>query len=315
MITGLWLLGGTALEAVALRLFFTGGAAVEILAIHAAASVFFVLAGGRILASKRFFPGARLWLFCLTVSFPVFGALCSAALIGVMLLIPERDVREERVVVGMPSATAAFAPPSGGGRARSIMQILSSSDTLARRDAVLSLRSEVSPASVLILQRAVGDSDEQVRNYAQSELAKWTEQAELQIERFQEQAAKDPTPEVLMALAESCQEVVSNHLAGPEIQAKYLKLAWASLQQIPEGSRLKGPGDLLAMSCLLRLRMVREARQVFSRLESSGCVHVLMPAFRLRLLFHERRWDDLRAELKRTEVAELPAKTFWSAFA
>lgn len=315
MITGLWLLGGTALEALALQTFFCEGATSAFLAFHAAASVFFVAAGSRLLASKQFFPGSRLWLFCLTISFPFFGALCSAALIGVMLLIPERDAREERVVVGIPSASAAFAPPSGGGRARSIMQILSSSDTLARRDAVLSLRSEISPASVLILQRAVGDSDEQVRNYAQSELAKWTEKAELQIKRFQEQVAKEPTPEALMALAESCQEVVSNHLASSEIQAKFLKLAWASLQHIPEGSSLKGPGDLLAMSCLLRLRMVLEARQVLSRLESSGYVHPLLPAVRLRLLFHERRWDELRAELKRTDVAELPAKTFWSAFA
>jgi len=315
MITALFLAGGGVLEVLALRTFFSGGLPAEILALHAASSILFVGAAGRILSSQRFFPGSRIWLFCLIFSFPALGVFCAAALVAVMLLIPERAGLEERVVVGMPSASAAAAPPSGGNRARSIMQILSSPDTLARRDAVLSLRSDVSPASVLILQRAVGDSDEQVRNYAQSELAKWTEQAELRMERFQEQVVNDPAPEVLLALAESCREVVTNHLAGPELEPKYLKLAWASLQRIPEKSPLKGPADLLAMSCLLRLRMIPEAREVLLRLEASGFAHESLPGIRLRLLFHERGWDQLRAALSRMDAAELPAKSFWSAAA
>ncbi len=305
---------GVALEVFALRELLIMGSPWSALALHAGACLLLAWAGARLPSSRRLFPGAKRWLFCLMLSFPVLGIACTAALLGVMLLVPERSSVENRTVVGIPGATGAVAVPVGGNRARSIIQILSSSDTLARRDAVLSLRSEISPAAVLILQRAVGDSDEQVRNYAQSQLAKWTEQAELEVKRLQELAAVPDAPaEVILALAESCRELVSNHLAGAELEKKYLRLSVQSLDRIPAESSVRGNADLLSVSCLLRLQEVVRARAAFDRLVACGYAHELLAGLHLRLLFRERKWEALRDEIKRISQTSVQPLKLWGA--
>jgi len=303
---------GVALEVFALRELLVMGSPWSALALHTGACLLLAWVGTRMPSARRLFPGAKRWLFCLMFSFPVLGMACAAALLGVMLLVPERSGAESRAVVGIPGATGAVAVPVGGNRARSIIQVLSSSDILARRDAVLSLRSEISPAAVLILQRAVGDSDEQVRNYAQSELAKWTERAELEVKRLEELASVPDAPaEAILALAESCRELVSNHLAGPELEKKYLRLSVKSLDRIPVESSVRGNADLLAVSCLLRLQEVVRARAAFDRLVASGYAHELLNGLHLRLLFHERKWEALREEIKRVSKSSVQPLKLW----
>lgn len=305
---------GMVLEVFALRELLVRGSPWAALVLHAAACLFLALASGRLPALQRLLPGARLWLFCLMFSFPVLGIASAGTLLGVMLLIPARSGALNRAVVGIPGATGAVAVPTGGNRARSIIQVLSSADTLARRDVVLSLRSEISPAAVLILQRAVGDSDEQVRNYAQSELSKWTERAEFEVSRLQQLASSpNPPDEVILALAESCRELVSNHLAPPELEKKYLRLCVESLDRIPEASPIRGNADLLAVSCLLRLQDVARARATLHRLVQSGYAHDFITGLNLRLLFHERKWEDLQVEIGRASAISVQPLKLWGA--
>lgn len=305
---------GVALEIFALRELLVVGSPWSALGLHAGACLLIVSAAVRLPTARRLFPGARRWLFCLMFSFPVLGIACTAALLGVMLLVPERRGVESRAVIGIPGAAGAVAVPVGGNRARSIIQVLSSSDTLARRDAVLSLRSEISPAAVLILQRAVGDSDEQVRNYAQSELSKWTERAELEVKRLQELAGAPGAPDqAVLALAECCRELVGNHLAGPELAAKYLRLCVASLDRIPAESPVRGNADLLAVSCLLRLQETARAREAFDRLVASGYAHEFLTGLKLRLLFHERKWDELRSEIQLAAASSVQPLKLWGS--
>lgn len=303
---------GAGLEFFALRELLVMDSPWSALALHAVACLLLAGAGGRLPAFQRLIPGARLWLFGLMFSFPVLGIACAVALLGVMLLIPARSDAERRAVVGIPGAVDVVAVPTGLNRARSIIQVLASSETLARRDAVLSLRSEISPAAVLIFQRAIGDSDEQVRTYAQSELSKWIEQAELEIKRLQELASlPDPSAEVLLAHAESCREFVSNHLAAPELENKYLRLCVQSLDRIPVTSLLRGNADLLAVSCLLRLQEIGRARVTFDRLVNSGFHHVFLAGLKLRLLFHERKWEALHEEIERTAATSVQPLKLW----
>ncbi|MEI6032759.1 MAG: hypothetical protein WCS65_00585 [Verrucomicrobiae bacterium] len=309
--------GGAALEGWAAWLLFEQGRPGPAFAAHAVACVLLSAWGIRYIGQVKSLPGAGAWFFGVMIPVPVAGPALAVALLAAMRIKPERAKAESRVVVGIPGGVAASAS-APGTRARSIIEVLASPDTLARREAVLSLRSEISPAAVLILQKAVGDSDEQVRNYAQSQLAKWTEQAELNIKRLTALAGSPDAPaEVLLALAESLREMVTIHLAGPELAKKFLRRSLEWLEKIPAESAVRGNADVLALRCHLRLREAARAREVLQRVEVSGYAHESLAGLRLRVLFHERNWLGLRKELRR-EMPEVPpeivqSRRFWEA--
>lgn len=306
---------GLLVEAAAAWFIFVLDLPVEALVLHAAACVLIAVVGIRDSSQSRFLPGASVWLFGVMLAVPVAGPICALILVGVIFLLSEKERDEDRIVLGLPGEENA---PEGinKDRARSILETLASADTEARREAILSLRSEISPSAVLILQKAVGDSDEQVRNYAQSQLAKWTEQSEARIKRFTEASKKEGvSPTVFMALAESLVEMVLIHLAGPEVEGKYLRGALAALDRIEVGNPLRKNADLLATHCHLRLRQIPQAREVFDRLESAGFVHEAMDALRLRVLFHEKRWSALVEKLRVPSPSSSPdlikCRNFW----
>lgn len=307
--------GGVALEGLAASLLFSSGRPAAALAVHILACVLLAAWGIRYIERVNGLPGAGVWLLGVMLPVPVAGPVCAAAILSVMLILPDRINAEDRVVVGIPGG-AALSAVTPGSRARSIIEVLACPDTLARREAVLSLRTEISPAAVLILQRAVGDSDEQVRNYAQSQLAKWTEQAEMDIKRLAARAASPNAPaEVLLALAESLSEMVAIHLTGPELEKKYVRIALDWLEKIPGGSRVRGNADLLAARCHLLLQQAARAREVLVRLEASGYAHESLAGLRLQVLFYERDWSGFRKELRR-ELPDVPpgivqSRRFW----
>jgi HEAT repeat protein len=70
-----------------------------------------------------------------------------------------------------------------------VLKILGSPDPIQRREAITSLRSEPSAGAVLILQRAVYDSDDYVRTSAQSQLARWSEASEVEIKHLEKRNA------------------------------------------------------------------------------------------------------------------------------
>lgn len=295
--------GALGFEALAAYWLFVAGSPAMAFAAHVAGCFLLAVWGAEFIDRARELPGVRVWLFGVMLPVPVAGPICAALLLAAMLLISEKSQREGVVVVGLPGAMSAAAHASPGARAKSIIEVLASPDTLARREAVLSLRSDISPAAVLILQKAVGDSDEQVRNYAQSQLAKWTEQAELQIKRL---AALPDAPEVQMAHAECLRGMVAAHLAGPELEGKYLRIALGCLEKIPSGSPLRANADLLSVSCHLRLRQPAPARAALVRLESAGYRHESLAGLRLRIFFHERDWAGLLGDVRRATPGEAP---------
>lgn len=306
-----------ALEGWAGMLIFQPNEALRAVVLHLVACVLLALWGLRSIPRVNDLPGATTWLFGVMIPLPVVGPLFSFAILAVILLLPERLKTEDLIVVGLPDA-GGIPTVEAGTKARSIIELLASGETMERREAILSLRTEISPSAVLILQKAVGDSDEQVRNYAQSQLAKWIEKSELRIKHLTEKAnSSDAPPEVLLALAECLHWVVTIHLAGPELERKYLQLALGYLERIPLENSLKRNADLLAAHCFLRIREVKQARAVLERLETSGYVHESIAWLRWRTLFHERNWSGLREVLRNVnpegnvEIAQL--RRFWHA--
>jgi len=288
-------IGGVVLESLAVWELLVAGQPVAGFAAHALACFLLVVWGAGFTIRIRQIPGAEIWLWGVMLPAPVIGPFCGFLLMAAVAFIPAKVRAEDRVVLGVPGNVAAAAPADPAARTRSILAVLASPDKLTRREAVLSLRSEISPAAVLILQKAVGDSDEHVRNYAQSQLAKWTEQAEERIKRLSTMASSpEATPIVLLALAESLSEMVAIHLTGRELEEKYLRLAVSFLERIPSGCPERRNADLLAVPCNLKIRRPAAAREAFTRLEMSGYHHESIDGLRLRILFHERDWSSLR---------------------
>lgn len=297
-------------------LIFVGGRPMDALVVHWAVCVLVALMGVRDSSKSRYLPGVSMWLFGVMAVVPVFGPVCALILVAVIFLLPEKEKKEDRIVLGLPGEEGGMPEGVSKDRARSILETLASADADARREAILSLRAEISPSAVLILQKAVGDSDEQVRNYAQSQLAKWVEQSEAKIKKLDAESKKEGArAKVYLALAESLMEMVLVHLAGPEVEGKYLRGALVALEKIGLGYPMRKNADLLAMHCHLRLRQVGKAREVLERLDGEGFVHEALEALRLRVLFHERNWAGLMRELREvSEVASpdvLRSRNFW----
>lgn len=309
-----WVLG-LILEAGCAWLLLVKNQPVDAVVAHLMACVLLVTFG----ISGRFFkaqlPGVKVWLLGVMVTIPVFGPLSAGILLAIMRFFPQKITKEQRVVLGLPGRELLLADISRD-RARSVIETLASADPEARRESILALRAEISPAAVLILQKAVGDSDEQVRNFAQSQLAKWTEKSEERIKELEKLAGEDDAPAaVLVALAEAFLEMVTNHLAGVEVEKKFLQSALHALLRVPKGSACKHRADLLALRCHLRLRETLFARAAYDRLRADGFYHPILDELHLSLLFLERHWGtifhELREERPVVSTTILSSRNFW----
>ncbi len=286
---------GFVMEVASLWLFSEARAGLLAFVLHLTACALLLWAFPREGKSPAALPGSSFWLGSLMVSMPGAGPLCAFASLAACYFVPSRPKKLDPPVLGIPPLPGERDFPGSIRRADSVLKILGSPDPIQRREAITSLRSEPSAGAVLILQRAVYDSDDYVRTSAQSQLARWSEASELEIKHLEKRnIGESPTPLDFLDLAAHYEEAVSNRLAGPELEGKFLNRTVELLRKIPAQDPLSMRASLASLRSLLVLGKTHDARKALQRMRDAGFQHESLFLMDMEILFRERNWTGLR---------------------
>ena len=185
---------------------------------------------------------------------------------------------------------------------QSILEILQSASPQARRDAILALR-DVEPRKALpLIQKAIQDSDEQVRLMAQTQFNRITAAIEGTIKELEAELATGPRPIAkLVQLAEQYHELVYLGLSSDETQRLHLQRAVDLLNEAAPKAPNHSPILFLVMRCYLGLEDAARARAVLKSIKSRGWGGAFTHGWEAEICFLERDWTGLAAALKQLE--------------
>ncbi|MDD2710431.1 MAG: HEAT repeat domain-containing protein [Verrucomicrobiae bacterium] len=253
------------------------------------------LAGGRY-RENRTVAGA--FAFGFALSMPVCGPMIVLVLLLLDRRIKPRLRQDEAFLAGDPLDGVPHIPGDVKKVDRSIISVLNSSDVAARRNAIMALRAISEPSLVDVLNKAVRDSDEHVRSYAQSRLQKLIEGMEAETRHLRKTAEENPgNPGILLALAEQMFETVYMGLASAENERMVLAEVVRSLEECMRLSPRDGEALFLAMRCYLRLNRWEEAERCHAQLSMLGYRSSVLEWWHFETLYEKRNWSEFYGEM------------------
>lgn len=208
---------------------------------------------------------------------------------------PERKyIFGERQVLTTPTQ----APIKQG--ARSVLDILSGTDNFVRRKAILALR-QVEPKKALpVLQKAIQDSDEQVRLLAQTQFNKTLANLESAIKTMEAALTQGPRERGrLIQLAEQYHELVYLGLSSEETQTIYLNRAIELLEEALASQPTNQPVQLMLLKCSVKNGDLVRAQKYLQGLQVQGYRQELLAVWEAEIYFQQRDWKSLGDCLRR----------------
>lgn len=199
----------------------------------------------------------------------------------------------ERQVLTTPTQ----APIKQG--ARSVLDILSGTDNFVRRKAILALR-QVEPKKALpVLQKAIQDSDEQVRLLAQTQFNKTLANLELAIKTMEAALASGPREtDRLIQLSEQYHELVYLGLSSEETQTIYLNRAIELLEEALAALPKNQAVQLMLLKCSIKNNDLTRAQKYLSGLQAQGYRKELLSVWEAEIYYQQRDWQSLNNSLK-----------------
>jgi hypothetical protein len=290
-----------------MRLGMAGGSAGrgELMAWHAAASLCLVVFL-RYQLPQRFAVNRNGWLiglllFPFAAVFPLLGPLIAAAL-TIMLCRIEPVQEEPEPVITEDEGEWETTEASGKPAIRhSLLDILNGTDPAARRKAILSTRYMAPKGVIPILRRALQDSDEQVRLYAQNILVKIIKAEEAKLRTLEQSLRQDPENfRLTVHLAEQYHEFVYLSLAtDPEMQRFYMDKAVGLLKKA-DALKPDTPHVLwLLLKYALKIKDAATAKVYVQKLRQLGSQLELIGPWELEVYFIERNWQGFEQLLGR----------------
>jgi len=235
--------------------------------------------------------GALVLGFCLTL--PVLGPVF---LFGFRFIIrrDEADLEETEYVVGTRQyLTLPQDEELSHESPRSVAQILNSNDRDARRAAILALRVVEPKKALPLLQKAIQDSDEQVRLLAQTLFSQIIANLESEVKTLEAEIAKEPHWNKQLLLAEQYHELVYLGLASDETEVIYLNRAIELLEEaqtvVPDNTTIR----FLLLKCMLRVGQYEKAKRRIQHLESLGWRTEITAPWLAEIYFMERDYKSL----------------------
>jgi thioredoxin-like negative regulator of GroEL len=187
---------------------------------------------------------------------------------------------------------------------RSVAEILNSKDNVARRTAILALRVVEPKKALPLLQKAIQDSDEQVRLLAQTQFNQIIAGLEGRVKTLEADLARPPRQlNKLLLLAEQYHELVYLGLATDETQTIYLGRA---IELLTEASGLAPDNTavrFLLVKCALKSGRHDQARAGLQFLRTKGWQPEVLGPWEAEIAFLERDWEQLTRTLHRLEDA------------
>lgn len=176
----------------------------------------------------------------------------------------------------------------------SILDILGGMNPEARRNAILALRNLDPRKAIPVLQKAVQDSDEQVRILAQTQFNRITGVLENRIKTLESTIASDPSrTDLLIQLAEQYHELVYLGLSTQETIGIHLKRALDLLERALKLDPDDVPLLIIKLRCHLKLRNLGEAKQTLEALKKHHSEPELTLPWEAELYFINRQWNEL----------------------
>lgn len=235
---------------------------------------------------------------------PVIGPLF---LLGYRLLLtmePARNVESKYVLGTTQYLTLPRHEPAEHEEPRSVAEILNGKDDVARRAAILALRVVEPKKSLPLLQKAIQDSDEQVRLLAQTQFNQIIAGLEGRVKTLEADLATPPRHlNKLLLLAEQYHELVYLGLATDETQTIYLGRAIELLeeagQQAPDSTAVR----FLLVKCALKSGRLDQARAGIQFLRKKGWQPEVLGPWEAEIAFLERDWELLATTLRKLEAS------------
>ena len=265
-----------------------------------------------VLALRLVFPEEyrRLrWTFAaLVVGFalplPVIGPLF---LLGYRLLLtlePARNVESKYVLGTTQYLTLPRHELDEAEEPRSVSEILNSKDNVARRAAILALRVVEPKKALPLLQKAIQDSDEQVRLLAQTLFNQIIAGLEGRVKTLEADLAKPPRHlNKLLLLAEQYHELVYLGLATDETQTIYLGRAIELLEEAARTAPDNTAVRFLLVKCALKGGRLDQARAGLQFLRTKGFAAEVLGPWEAEIAFLERDWQRLAESLRKLDAS------------
>jgi len=192
----------------------------------------------------------------------------------------------------------------------SILEILGGMNPDARRNAILALRNLDPRKAIPVLQKAVQDSDEQVRILAQTQFNRITGMLEKRIKTFETKIESGHTrTDLLIQLAEQYHELVYLGLSTQETVAIHLARALELLGKAHE----QDPDDisvlLLQLRCQLRLKNLNEAEATLKALRQNHSDPEITLPWEAEFFFMKKQWRELVELLSQLQDSHTASRT------
>jgi hypothetical protein len=279
------------------------GPALRVVLLHFAACAFFapgllalVPSGNRLEKSV-----ALLLIFGFSCALPVLGPALALGFSQLIRRLPPATGLEKRFYFGEnpyltdPNERAAFDKTT-----RSIIEILNSPNTEARRKAILAVRSLSLQAAVPILRHAQQDNDEQVRIFARNSLAQIIAALESALKSVEGKLLESEQGiERMTYVIEQYHQFVELGLISEGTRTIYLTQALSVLNKIHE----REPANekilcLLVKYCISNNRL-NEARQRVAKLKELSRDSASTLPWELEISFVDRDWRALHTVLEK----------------
>jgi hypothetical protein len=192
-----------------------------------------------------------------------------------------------------------FSGQAAASVSQSLFEILSRNDKDGRRKAIFALRAIDAKKSLPILQKAIQDSDEQVRLLAQTQLNRIIAGLEMTVKTMEAELAAAPgQTDKLVQLAEQYHELVYLGLSSEETQTLYLaraiELLRAALAIAPENL----PAQFLLLKCYVKNQQRDRAKDCLLDLKQAGWPAEFLATWESEIHFQERDWTALQRSLR-----------------
>ncbi|MBI5801680.1 MAG: tetratricopeptide repeat protein [Verrucomicrobia bacterium] len=235
---------------------------------------------------------------------PVIGP---AFLLGYRLLLlmkPARNVESKYVLGTTQYLTLPRHELDVHEEPRSVAEILNGKDDVVRRAAILALRIVEPKKALPLLQKAIQDSDEQVRLLAQTQFNQIIAGLEGRVKTLEADLATPPRHlNKLLLLAEQYHEMVYLGLATDETQAIYLGRAIELLDEAASTAPDNTAVRFLLVKCSLKAGRLDQARAGIQFLRKKGWQPEVLVPWEVEIAFLERDWELLSTTLKKLDVS------------
>lgn len=272
---------------------------------HALGVVFgtsaFILSWPRPLGKSRI--AATTLCVGLCAPLPLVGLLFAAGFRLLLCLKPIRLTKSEYVLGDRSVLTFEKQDEFGLGRPQSVLEILSGTNKDLRRTAIVALRSVDPKKALPLLQKAIQDSDEQVRLLAQTQFNRILAKLETTVKQMESDLSEGRSAQKLTILAEHYHELVYLAVSSPETETIYLERAIELLTEALSIEPQNSAALLLLLKCQVKDQKIVGAKKSVTELRAIGLPEESLAPWEAEIFYQESDWEAFKQALERIKAS------------